>query len=71
MSNSIYPIISIACFVAAIIFYRRKDVPISRVIPFIIQSMMTPSKLNEVFEREGIWLIISGFIVFISYIVFT
>jgi hypothetical protein len=71
MSDSIYPIASIVCFLLAVIFYRKENMPFSRVLPFILQSTMTPSKMNEVFKKEGIWLIIAGFIIFISYMVFT
>lgn len=70
MNNSIYPIISLLCFTIAIIFFRKKEVPVSKVLPFLIQSM-SPHRMTEVFEKEGIWLIIAGFIVFISYMVFT
>ena len=70
MNNSIYPVISLLCFVSAIVFYRKKEIPLGKVLPFLIQSM-SPHRMTEVFEKEGIWLIIAGFIVFISYMIFT
>lgn len=53
MKNSIYPIISIVCFIAAICFYRKKDVPIGRVIPFLVSSM-SPHQMTKVLEKEGV-----------------
>jgi len=66
--TAIYPVIAICCFLIAIFFYRKENVPLGKVLPFLIQSM-SPHRMTEVFKKEGIWLIVLGFIVFIYHMI--
>lgn len=66
--TSIYPIITIICFLLAILVYRKKEFPLGKVLPFLIKSM-SPHKMAEVFKKEGIWLIVIGFIIFIYHMI--
>jgi len=67
-STVIYPIVSVSCFLIAIFFFRKENVPLIKALPFIITSM-SPHKIKEVFRNEGIWLIVMGFVNFIIYMI--
>ncbi len=63
----IYPIVSILCFASAILFFRKENVPFSKIgLPFIM-SLLSPSKMKENMKAEGIWLVIAGYVSFIIY----
>ena len=66
--STIYPIITVSCFLIAIFFFRNENVPLGKVLPFLIQSM-SPHRMTEVFKKEGIWLIVLGFIVFVYHMI--
>jgi hypothetical protein len=67
-ASHIYPLVTVSCFLAAILFYRKKGVPLSRALPFLLTSL-TPQKISEIFTKEGVWLIVLGFMTFIVYMV--
>ena len=62
------PIIAVICFVLAIVFFRKKNVPIDKVIfPFMI-SLYSPVKMKEQMEKTGITIIIAGYILILIWI---
>ncbi len=67
--SAIYPAVSILCFAIAILFFRKKGVPIYRVFFPFMTSMYHPGRMKKDIEREGIWLIIMGYVSFFLYII--
>lgn len=65
----IYLITTILCFAFAILFFRRDDIPLNKVFFPFIMSLYSPIKMKEHLKKEGIWLIIMGYISLILYII--
>lgn len=62
--EGLYPILSVSCFLIAIVFFRKDDAHLGKGIVFLIQSM-TPHKMKQVFKTQGICLILLGYILFV------
>jgi len=64
----IYFVFSFGCFFVAIIFFRKPNMTIQKILlPFMI-GMYNPFKMTEYFRKEGIYFIILGYLTFLVYI---
>jgi len=61
----IYSIFSIVCFLVAILFFREENTSVSKVIFPFMMGILSPSKIKLFLRREGIYLIILGYLSFI------
>lgn len=65
----IYLIFSMSCFLIAIVFFRKGNIPIGKVLLPFMMSLYSPYKMKEHLIKEGIYLILLGYLSFIVYIV--
>ena len=69
-SFSFFMIFGFSCFLAGILFFRKEDVPVKKVLlPFML-SIYNPFKMKDELKTEGILLIVLGYASFIFYVVF-
>jgi len=65
----VYLLFAMCCFVAAIVFFRKENTPIAAVFLPFMMSLYSPSKMKEHLRKEGIYLVILGYLSFIIYII--
>ena len=64
----ILPITGILCFLIAIIFFRKRKVPVSKIFFPLMTSLYSPHRMKEDIKPEGIFIIILGYILLVTFI---
>jgi hypothetical protein len=60
--------LSFACFLAGIVFFRKDNVPLSKVLISFMLGIYNPFRLRMELRREGIALIVLGYLTFAVYL---
>ncbi len=63
-----FPITGILCFVIAIIFFRKRKVPVTEIFIPIMTRFYNFNRIKEDLKPKGIFLIILGYLMFIIYL---
>ena len=59
---NVLPLLAIGCWLAAIFFFRKDEVPATRILlPFMV-SVLSPARMKEELTANGIALLIIGYI---------
>jgi hypothetical protein len=61
---------SFACFLAAAVFFRKKNVGFLQAFLPVFLSIYHPSQIKKNIKTEGIVLVFCGYLAFIAYAVF-
>jgi hypothetical protein len=59
--------LSFACFLAGIVFFRKDNVPLNKVLISFMLSIYNPFRLKMELKSKGIALIVLGYLTFAVY----
>ena len=65
--SSIFPILAVTCWIIAILFFRKENISLNKVLFPFMASLYSSSRMKEDLQTEGVWLIAIGYISLVIY----